>query len=102
MRRRVCVQEGGRAGAAASVRPFSRSTIAEHRAIHAPSQCSAAQRALTSSVAVELMPMDCCSQSLNLGMEESMLVKSSVALASTVQAEPRTQLDCASPVTSMG
>jgi hypothetical protein len=38
--------------------------------------------------------MDCCSQSENLGMDWSMLVKSSVALASTVQLAPRTQLDC--------
>jgi hypothetical protein len=53
-------------------------------------------------VAELLMPMAWCSQSENLGMDWSMFVKSSVALASTVTPAPRTALDCASPVMSMG
>lgn len=52
----------------------------------------------TSSVADELMPMPCCSQSENLGIEASMLLNSSVALASTVTGEPRTALDCVAEV----
>ena len=61
-----------------------------HAAVVAPDL----HRLRTSSVADELMPMPCCSQSENLGIEASRLLNSSVALASTVTGEPRTALDC--------